>query len=334
MPLTTIPKKRWEIVFLATHPRGPKMNKAEIARYTKCSLDSVKFWLKRYEETGDVEEHTPSGRPSITSPKEDRLIGKLLDKDPEAPSSKLTTKLKRKGIVLSDRTVRRRLHSAGLTYGLTLSKPLLSSTHCEKRLAWAEANLDRDWSNVIFTDECSMNINIKKKRVWHKPGKKLVIRTIKHPTKVHIWGCLSSKGFGCCYVFTSNLDADLMVEIYKKALLPSATKMFGSDTSAWILQEDNDPKHTSKKAAKWREEEGITRLPWPAQSPDQNCIENAWGVLRIKVSNRKPKSLKQLRDAVKEEWGMLKKEYASNLVNSMPRRVQAVIDSGGDYTMY
>jgi hypothetical protein len=43
----------------------------------------------------------------------------------------------------------------------------------------------------------------------------------------------------------------MMVEIYKKALFPSAQLWF-KDNSDWILQEDNDPKHLSKMAKDWK----------------------------------------------------------------------------------
>ena len=182
--------------------------------------------------------------------KSDNVLADLLEKDPEAGSNKLAIGLKRKGIDLSARTVRRRLHDAGLTFGTTLPKPLLSATHCKKRLAWAKENTDTDWDSVLFTDEASININSKRKRVWHMPGKKLTIRTVKHPIKVHIWGCVSSRGFGKCYIFTKNLNGKLMKKVYKKTLLPSRKKLFGSHASAMLLQEDNDPKYKAKICTK------------------------------------------------------------------------------------
>jgi hypothetical protein len=75
-------------------------------------------------------------------------------------------------------------------------------------------------------------------------------------------------------MFTENTNADLLCTIYEECLLPSAKKWLYADTKTWILQENNDPKHTSKKARAWREEKGVVRLTWPEQSPDQNPIEN------------------------------------------------------------
>ena len=40
-----------------------------------------------------------------------------------------------------------------------------------------------------------------------------------------------------------------------------------------IFQQDNNPKHTSKRAQKWFEEQEIKLLDWPAQSPDLSPIE-------------------------------------------------------------
>jgi len=333
MPNSISMKKRWEIVFLSTHPLGPKLSQPKIATAVKCSVDTVKFWLKRYHDTGDVQEITQSGRPPITSVKTDRLIEKIQDKNPELTSGAISDKLKRKGVQISERTVRRRLVQAGFIFGETLKKPLLSERHCEKKLKWARENRNRSWDNIIFSDETTIRLNVYRKKVWHRAGRRVVVRTVKHPAKLNIWGCMSSKGFGKIFTFTSNLDRFKMVEIYNKTLLPSILKFGGSNTD-WILQEDNDPKHTSKLAKNWRAENNVERLIWPAQSPDQNPIENVWHVLKIRVCNEKPENLKELVRAVKKHWSRLSNEYAKKLVDSMNKRVQAVIESKGDYTMY
>ena len=121
-----------------------------------------------------------------------------------------------------------------------------------------------------------------------------------------------------------------MCKVYQRGPLPSS-KLFDGD---WVLQEDNDPKHTSKLAKKWREEHGVTRIIWPAQSPDQNCIENVWRILKANVQANKPKSVPHLKKIIKQEWKALPAKLAATLVNSMERRIQALLEAKGDYTMY
>lgn len=253
-------------MFLATHPLGPQLPTSKIAKHTRLSSTTVKFWLKRFKKTGGVDELQHTGRPQSLSEKQQAIMEDLITKNPEATSPTIANKLKRKDIHISARTVRRKLAARGLVFGATMSKPLLSEQHCKKRLQWAKANRSTDWGQVLFTDEATINAGIQRKKVWHRPGRKIVIRTVKYPIKVHIWGCVSSKGFGKCFIFKENLRAEKLIEIYSKALLPSIHKLFGS-VGTCVLQEDNDPKHTSKIAANWRQNNGIIRMPWPAQSP-------------------------------------------------------------------
>ncbi len=42
----------------------------------------------------------------------------------------------------------------------------------------------------------------------------------------------------------------------------------------------------------------------------------------------------RLKAKLTKEWNQLSIELAKNLVGSMKRRVAALIESGGDYTMY
>jgi transposase len=102
------------------------------------------------------------------------------------------------------------------------------------------------------------------------------------------------------------------------------------------FQEDNARPHKCKVAAAFREENGVQVLPWPAQSPDLNPIENLWMEVKrnVQKQKKKPTNLADLEKHVKRAWRAIPKEMIENLVDSMPRRIQAVIAAKGGPTKY
>ena len=100
------------------------------------------------------------------------------------------------------------------------------------------------------------------------------------------------------------------------------------------MQQDNAPAHKSRKTQLWFVNAGFDVLPWPAQSPDLNPIENLWGYLKQKVDAREVHGLDGLWKAVQEEWAAIPGEFLEKLADSMPQRIQAVIKSKGGATRY
>ena len=82
--------------------------------------------------------------------------------------------------------------------------------------------------------------------------------------------------------------------------------------------------------------DNITRLEWPACSPDMNPIEHAWDTLKSAVFGRDdpPTTLKDLRRIAVEEWDNMDQQDLDELVDSMPRRIQACINARGRATGY
>ena len=53
------------------------------------------------------------------------------------------------------------------------------------------------------------------------------------------------------------------------------------------LQEDKDPKHTSKRALNWKASYRIQKIDCPSMSPDPASIENVWQLLKMKLRQKK-----------------------------------------------
>ena len=128
-----------------------------------------------------------------------------------------------------------------------------------------------------------------------------MIRTVKHPIKVNLWGCFSSKDFGRIICFKENLNAELLCDIYKPDLLRTARRQFGPESTLWKLQEDNDPKNTSKLASKWRDENRVRKIDWPSMSPDINPIENVWQLLKMRLGKKKCRNYRSMVLEIKRE---------------------------------
>jgi len=63
------------------------------------------------------------------------------------------------------------------------------------------------------------------------------------------------------------------------------------------------------------------------QSPDLNPIEPLWDVVEreLRALDVHPTNLQQLQDAILSIWAKIFKECFQHLVESMPRRIKAVM---------
>lgn len=297
-------------------------------------------------------EHRPGllksrgGHPLKLSPANIRYAVHQVTSDPPASPSKIAQQLSTiTGNSLSARTVCRYLDAAGLKAVVKPKKPRLSPKHIKARLEFAQHHKDwtiEDWKHVVWSDETKVNHlgSDGRKWVWKRPGEGLSKRVVEETLKfgggsVMLWGCMLWEGPGEMCKIDGPIDTDLYIGILEDELL-SSLENSGREVEDIIFQQDNAPCHTAKRSIKWLQDHGFEVLEWPAQSPDLNPIEHLWAHLKrqLKGYETPPNGLLELWQRIQVEWEGIEAQVCQDLIESMPRRIAAVLKARGGHTKY
>ena len=172
------------------------------------------------------------------------------------------------------------------------------------------------------------------------PGEALNDRLVEGTPKYRggslmLWRCMCWNGIGYSCKIDGRMDADLYVAILQDELQQSL-EYHGKTAANIVFQQDNDPKHTSRKAQKWFQDHSFEVMEWPAQSPDLNPIEHLWQHLKRKLGEYSipPNGILELWERIEKEWEAIPDSVCRDLVESMPGRIAAVIKAKGGYTKY
>ena len=106
--------------------------------------------------------------------------------------------------------------------------------------------------------------------------------------------------------------------------------------NGFLLMQDNARPHTTRIVRDYLNNANIPQMDWPPHSPDLNPIEHVWDMLGRRIRNLipAPRTLDELRRALSEQWAVIPQEDISRLVQSMPRRIDTVIQARGGNTRY
>ena len=326
---------------VGAHDAGMSIrNIADIYNVSKTTVHRI---IQEFEEYGLTKAQPRSGRPQEFDDRDKRHLVQLVEKDHSAPLHQIVTQMQDiTQKTVSTSTVRCTLHTEGYAGRVSLRKPFISDSNCLKCQNWCREQLmwDNKWNQIIWSDESRYELFKSKRRqwVWRRPDQRLdkscLIPTFKTGQKsVMVWGCFTRFGVSPLVRLEGRMAAVDYIRILEIHLTPFLQSL---GEEAFIFQDDNAPIHTAKKTTKWKLDNAIPCLPWPAQSPDLNPIEHLWDELERRVHGRGvlPKNGDELFDLLREEWEKIPVETLEKLVDSMPKRVQAVCKVNGYPTSY
>ena len=226
-----------------------------------------------------IEPLPKSGRPTRLSAADLQAIDAAMERNDETTGKEIVALLERNRLSVSKRMVYRARRKLGWTSWGAAYCQLIRAPNRVKRLEWARENLGATFEHVIWSDETTVQLQTHRRFCCRKKGRKPRYKPRpKHPVKLHVWAGISWRGPTRVCIFEGTMDANLYVTILENYLLPFIRTEYPSYHQ---FMQDNDPKHTSRRARDFFEEHNINWWRTPPGSPDANPIENLWHELKV-----------------------------------------------------
>ena len=147
------------IVLFHREGHGPSKIVQLLAREgISASKTGIAKFLGRYRRTGSTARQKGSGGKWKITGEIKKLVEEQMRRDDESTTSQLHALLSREGHRLSLSTVLRCRSQLGWTYRGSAYCQVICDANKVKWLDWARANIGGDFSDVIYTDECSIQI--------------------------------------------------------------------------------------------------------------------------------------------------------------------------------
>lgn len=308
-----------------------------VAGQFNVSPMAVSKLIKKYRSTGSTADIRRQQRPKKLMANDLKRIKRAVERKPKRSLKKTEKALKLK---VCPETLRKALHDMDFESCRSRRVPKISDKNVKARVSWASEHLLRPhsyWQRLCVTDESRFTCvgNDAPARVWRKKGQALkpsctTGRIQGGGGNVLVWGGLSFEGPGPLVWLTGTVDSTRYCALLRDTIDPWLKSLPFHP----IMVQDGAPCHTSTATRKTLTELNIDLMDWCAQSPDANCIENVWSVIKRRLSDKKTRTPKELWLQIQKQWRALTSEECKRLILSTPRRMQAIVSAKGHPTPY
>lgn len=250
----------------------------------------------------------------------------------------------------SNHAISRAAATRGLYKRLAAEVAYKSEAEGNRRVAYAEKALSfrpepENWRDVLFSDECHFGYGDPgRARVARKSGTRIQpsnLQERKQPEegekkRIHCWAAIG-------YDFKSSLvwydpgnrNGKMTQVTYEKEILEPYIKRWITEGREFVLEEDGDSGHgpgKSNPVRAWKEKHDLKHYFNCPSSPDLSPIENCWLVPKEYVRKYTHWDNETLKELAEEGWKELSQETINRWIDSMPERLQHVIDMKGKMT--
>ena len=334
--------------YLAVALYKKNKNYSMTGRMLGVKPDFVRLWVER-DRTGDglLADAPRSGRPrKFGAEKTKELCDLVADQGKQLYSAlDYHNEAQEKGV--SVKTFKRALRRGECRYAAPENERILTPAHISKRYAFAKKYHDGGpWRSCMFTDSTYIQNGVGRKR-WVPKGVKNIRKHYKKPDKLHIYSAVTRKGRAKLYFATGTTGqapwkkgkrgvtaVEYQAEVVEGLFIPASTYLFARGEK-WSFVQDGAPAHTAKSTKKLvgTKIEGWIQ-DWPPNSCDLNPIENVWEELKRRLRGKNYATVEEFKAAARKAWDEIPQTLIQKNIDSMRRRLRAVVKAKGGNTKY
>jgi hypothetical protein len=223
----------------------------------------------------------------------------------------------------------------------------------KERLEYAKIMLEKypqkeDWWHIRFSDEVHFGWGpTGPARVIRKPGERYCNDCLqetnepddKAKKRFHCWAAVGHDFKSKLYFYDSgNSNGKMNQETYVHQILEPIVKPWINSKVDFVLEEDRDSAHGIGKRSRkglvqqWKAQNGLKSYFNCPSSPDLAPIENCWQPPKQYLRKYPHWDDQTTRELIIEGWERVSQRFIDEKVDSMPKRLHAVIDGDGKMT--